>query len=118
MPILNLAIGNADAHGENVSFVLDARGSRLAPFYDLLATIDWPQMSPRLAMRVGRAGTVDELDGTAWARFAEDARITFPFLRRRGSAPARAIVSVCGAGHMLAKRTGLRAERIAQSVER
>ncbi len=116
--ILNLAIGNADAHGKNFSLLLDARGPRLAPLYDLLATIDWPQLSPRLAMRVGRAGTIDELDGAAWTRFAEDAGITIPFLRRRGSALARAIASVCGTGTTLAERTGLRAERIAQSLER
>ena len=121
--ILNLAVGNADAHGKNFSFLLDARGPRLAPLYDILATIDWPELSPRLAMRVGRAGTIDELDGAAWTRFAEDAGVTLPFLRRRGSTLARAIASASAsaggtADERIAERTVLRAGRIAQSLER
>ena len=59
--IFNLVIGNADAHGKNFSFVLDDRGPRLAPFYDLLSTIQWPALASRMAMRLGSAGTIDEV---------------------------------------------------------
>jgi serine/threonine-protein kinase HipA len=117
--LFNLAIGNADAHGKNFSFLLDARGPRLAPLYDLLATIDWPALSPRLAMRVGRAGTIDDLDAPAWARFADDAGITLPFLRRRGIGLMQTIGAACGAiagPPALAARTILRAQRITQSL--
>lgn len=93
--VFNLPIGNADAHGKNFSFFLDARGPRLAPLYDLLSTVAWPELSPRLAMRVGRAGTIDELDGEAWTRFAADAGITLPFLRRRGAVLTAAVERSC-----------------------
>lgn len=63
--ILNLVIGNADAHGKNFSFLLNGSGPRLAQLYDLLATTYWPRLSPRLAIRAGRAGTIDELDSAA-----------------------------------------------------
>ncbi|KQM70616.1 hypothetical protein ASE72_14570 [Sphingomonas sp. Leaf20] len=59
--IFNLVIGNADAHGKNFSFVLDDLGPRLAPFYDLLSTIHWPALASRMAMRLGSAGTIDEV---------------------------------------------------------
>lgn len=34
--ILQVLIGNTDAHGKNVSFFCDDRGLRLAPAYDLV----------------------------------------------------------------------------------
>lgn len=34
-------------------------------------------------MRIGHAGTIDELDSDASTRFADDAGITLRFLRRR-----------------------------------
>lgn len=117
--MFNLAIGNADAHGKNFSFLLDARGPRLAPLYDLLSTIAWPELNPRLAMRIGRAGTIDELDGEAWTRFAADAGITLPFLRRRGpillDGIERACTDVPGPDD-LRQRTTLRAASIRQSL--
>jgi serine/threonine-protein kinase HipA len=117
--IFNLAIGNADAHGKNFSFLLDARGPRLAPLYDLLSTIAWPELSPRSAMRVGRAGKIDELDGEAWTRFAADAGITLPFLRRRGAALIGAVERSSGdvsGPDDLRQRTALRASMIRQSL--
>ncbi len=51
--VLNFAIGDVDAHGKNLSHLLDARETRLAPLCDLLATIDSPQLTPQVATRVG-----------------------------------------------------------------
>lgn len=121
--IFNLIIGNADAHGKNFSFLLDGRGPRLAPLYDLLATIAWPGLSTRMAMRIGgRAGTIDELDREAWERFAADAGITFPFLRRSIRDVAQRVIMAIAreaalmAAADLAERTRLRASAVAQSV--
>lgn len=118
--VFNLAIGNADAHGKNFSFLLDERGPRLSPLYDLLSTAAWPELSARAAMRVGRAGTIDELDADAWARFAADAGITLPFLRRRGTVLTQRIESTCATDavqRMLAERTALRARAVRQTLE-
>jgi len=32
------------------------------PLYDLRSTLAWPDLSPRLAMRIGRAGTMAGYD--------------------------------------------------------
>jgi serine/threonine-protein kinase HipA len=46
-------IGNADAHGKNLSFIYDGPGVlRLAPLYDTVPTALWPQMPDRAAMSV------------------------------------------------------------------
>ena len=81
--IFNLLVGNADAHGKNFSILYDEGGPRLAPLYDLLATVAYPELSPRLAMRVGRRSTLGEMDVKAWAAFAAGATLGLPLVRRR-----------------------------------
>lgn len=56
--LFNFLIGNNDAHGKNFSFlyVMDDDCSfsmRLAPFYDLIATSYYPDLSPLMAMEIG-----------------------------------------------------------------
>jgi serine/threonine-protein kinase HipA len=61
MAVFNFLIGNADAHGKNVSFMHDGRGRvRLAPLYDLVSTAAWPDLDRDLAMAIG-----DEFDAAA-----------------------------------------------------
>jgi serine/threonine-protein kinase HipA len=42
--VFNLIAGNADAHGKNFSILYDERGPRLAPLYDLMATMAYPEL--------------------------------------------------------------------------
>jgi hypothetical protein len=121
--IFNLVIGNADAHGKNFSFVLDDRGPRLAPFYDLLSTIQWPALASCLAMRLGSAGTIDEVIKDTWRAFAERAGITYPLLRQRIARVATSIINAIdtmpsdtAVGEALAKMVMLRADRVRYSV--
>lgn len=52
--LFNYLIGNADAHGKNISFLYAAGRVRLAPFYDLISTAVYPrQVDNKFAMRVG-----------------------------------------------------------------
>ena len=81
--ILNLVIGNADAHGKNYALLYDAAGPRLAPLYDLLSTVAWPELSPRLAMRIGRRATLAEMNPRAWSAFAAGGGLGMPLVRRR-----------------------------------
>ncbi len=52
--VLNLLIGNADAHAKNLSLLYHSDGSiRLAPFYDLVSTISYENLSRYMAMETG-----------------------------------------------------------------
>ncbi|WP_029916980.1 type II toxin-antitoxin system HipA family toxin [Pelobacter seleniigenes] len=52
--LFNFLIGNADAHGKNISFLYADGVVRLAPFYDLLSTAVYePQVNNKFAMRMG-----------------------------------------------------------------
>jgi serine/threonine-protein kinase HipA len=67
--VFNMLVGNSDAHLKNISFLVDAAGLRLAPFYDLLAVgvygtqtfgkKEWPHMP--LAFPVEDAKTFHEV---------------------------------------------------------
>ena len=81
--IFNVIVGNADAHGKNFSILYDAGGPRLAPLYDLLATVAYPELSPKFSMKIGKRATLAELDEEAWRVFAADAGLGLPLTRRR-----------------------------------
>ena len=90
--IFNLIIGNADAHAKNYSLLRLENGEVvLAPLYDLVATHMWKELSPKLAMRFGRAATLEEFGGENVARFAEEAGLGAPFIRRRVADLAEAV---------------------------
>lgn len=51
--IFNYLIGNADAHGKNFSLLYKGYKPELAPAYDLLSTAVYPDLSEKLAMKIG-----------------------------------------------------------------
>lgn len=81
--IFNLVVGNADAHGKNFSILYDDQGPRIAPLYDLLSTIAYPDLSPKMAMRIGKRATLAEMDAVGWQTFAKEAGVGLPLVRRR-----------------------------------
>ena len=91
--IFNLIVGNADAHGKNSSIYYDDNGPRLAPLYDLLSTAAYPELSPKLAMKIGKCGTLEEMDRKAWSAFATEAGLRLPFIRRRVTEISDAVIA-------------------------
>lgn len=81
--IFNLIVGNADAHGKNFSILHAVSGPRLAPLYDLLTTVAYPELSPKLAMKIGKRATLEEINLRGWRAFAVETGIGLPLLRRR-----------------------------------
>jgi serine/threonine-protein kinase HipA len=81
--IFNVIAGNADAHGKNFSILYGGEGPRLAPLYDLMATVAYPALSPNFAMKIGKRATLAELDANGWTAFAADAGLGLPLIRRR-----------------------------------
>lgn len=72
--VFNVLIGNCDAHGKNWSLLYEGRAPSLAPLYDLVATAEYPGLSTRMAMRIGRASHLPDVDVAAWEECALDGR--------------------------------------------
>lgn len=99
--IFNVIIGNADAHAKNFSLLRQEGTGNLivlAPLYDLVATVMWAELAPRFAMTFGGAGTLEQLEAKHFDRFATDAGVAAPFVRRRASQLAEAIADAIGRG--------------------
>ena len=82
--IVQVLIGNADAHGKNYSILYDPpHAAALAPLYDLMCTVAYPHLAATLAMKIGRRGALEEFRPGTWDRFARDCGLSAPFVRRR-----------------------------------
>ncbi len=79
----NVLIGNCDAHGKNYSLLYDSPAPSLAPFYDLLSTAAYGELTTRLAMSVDGATHLNEVGGRAWKQLAKDVGFAPRFLTQR-----------------------------------
>ncbi|HYD93822.1 MAG TPA: HipA domain-containing protein [Noviherbaspirillum sp.] len=70
--ILQVLIGNTDAHAKNLSFFNDGDGIRLTPAYDLVSILAFAdeKIEGSFAMAIGDAFTEAELTPYEWAHFA------------------------------------------------
>lgn len=68
--IAQYLLGNADAHGKNVSFFSQPHGLSLAPFYDIVSTVQYPDLDHELAMAIGDEFALETIGPYAWADFA------------------------------------------------
>ena len=99
--ILNMLIGNADAHGKNYSMLYHGGERRLAPFYDLVATIFWPELSRTLAMSIGQGKMVNDLNPAHFQRMANDAALGWPMVRERLEILADKVISTLEEGSLV-----------------
>jgi len=81
--IFNCIIGNADAHGKNLSFIGTGGGSiRMAPFYDLISTRVYPELFPKTAMKIGTENRFDWIVERHWQRLADQLDLKFAYLKQ------------------------------------
>jgi len=73
--IFNYLIGNADAHAKNYSFLYQTRRPQLAPAYDLLSTAVYPQLSQKMAMKIGGKYRPEDVFLRHWNQLAPDTRL-------------------------------------------
>lgn len=75
--------GNADAHAKNFSF-LYANGQKLmAPLYDQVCTLAWPELSKTLSMKIGRASSLKEVSPEHFKQLSLEAGLSWPMVRNR-----------------------------------
>ncbi len=90
--IFNFMIGNHDAHGKNFS-LLYSRETRLAPLYDILSTAYYPELSKKMAMKIGGEYLSDKVLPKDLEQFAEEAGLAKPMVKRRVRELAESVLS-------------------------
>jgi serine/threonine-protein kinase HipA len=80
--LFNLIIGNNDAHGKNFSILYDQHNTRLAPFYDMISTVYYPELATKMAMKIGSKYNFDVLYPRHIMQMAEAARLSKALVRK------------------------------------
>ncbi len=70
--IFNYLIGNADAHGKNFSLLYKGNKPELAPAYDLFSTAVYPDLSAKMAMKIGGKYKPDDVFLRHWYKLIPD----------------------------------------------
>jgi serine/threonine-protein kinase HipA len=96
--IFNLLIGNHDAHGKNFSLLYGTQrtASQLAPFYDLVSTVYYPELSPRMAMKFGKEAESSRVTRRHLEKFAQEAELAVPMVRKRANDLTHRVLSQLG----------------------
>jgi serine/threonine-protein kinase HipA len=81
--IFAVMIGNADAHGKNHSFLYSGESRRMAPLYDQVCTMMWPELSSMLSMKVGTASRLEEVSPEHFKQLCDQAKLGWPMVRER-----------------------------------
>lgn len=90
--VFNYLIGNADAHGKNVSLLLGEQGPQLAPFYDLMCTAVYLELTDKLAMRIGGEERPAWVIDRRWKQFASEVGIGYKVVKNTLQAMSEKIV--------------------------
>lgn len=82
--IFNFIIGNHDAHAKNVSFLRRTDKTRsLAPLYDLVCTVFYPELTEKMAMKIGGEARSDRIFPYHFERVAKDTGLATLLVNRR-----------------------------------
>jgi serine/threonine-protein kinase HipA len=112
--IFNYLVGNNDAHGKNFSLLYPDKEIRMAPLYDVISTIFYPELAIEMAMQIGREYSSDRVTPKDFEQLAEDAGLAKPLVRRR--VPELATVAIEALEKM--KISGKVAEEVADRIRK
>lgn len=82
--IFNFLIGNCDAHGKNFSLLYDDE-TRLAPCYDLLCTLYYPEVSKNMAMKLGDHYNIEQVKRRNFEQLADETGMAKALVKKRVS---------------------------------
>ncbi len=82
--IFNFVLGNNDAHLKNFSLLYrnKARHIELAPCYDLLSTAIYSDLTPKMAMKLGKEYSYKRVRPSDWERFAQEIIVNHKYLSK------------------------------------
>lgn len=99
--IYNYLVGNNDAHGKNFSLLYQAGRTRLAPLYDIVSTICYPDLSRDMAMKIGKEYSSERVTPKDFAQLAEEAGLGKPLVRDRvGEVAGRVMAALSHMGRL------------------
>ena len=80
--VFNYLIGNADAHGKNISLLLTRQGPTLAPFYDLMSTVIYGNLTDKFAMKIGGEDRPKWIIADSWEKLGAETGVGFNLIKQ------------------------------------
>ena len=93
--LFNYLIGNADAHGKNISFLHQPQRV-VSPFYDLLSTTIYPDLTSRLSMKIGKENRPQWIMQRHWQRYCDEIQVPYSMLVRETNVLTRLLPEKSG----------------------
>ena len=78
-----MLVGNNDAHGKNFSLLYESGNIRLAPLYDVLCTAYYPELSAKMAMKLGGEYNAEALSLRHFETLASEAGLGKTLVKKR-----------------------------------
>jgi serine/threonine-protein kinase HipA len=99
--IYNYLVGNNDAHGKNFSLLYHGVGTanldiRLAPSYDIVSTIYYPELSRNMAMKIGGEYSSEKVLPKNFEQLAEEAGLGKALVKQRVPELADIVIAALG----------------------
>jgi serine/threonine-protein kinase HipA len=99
--IYDYLAGNNDAHGKNFSLLYHGAvtGSpeiRLAPLYDIVSTLHYPELGRDMAMKIGDEYSSEKVTARNIGQLAEEAGLGKPLVRARVPQVAERVIAALG----------------------
>jgi serine/threonine-protein kinase HipA len=107
---LNWIIGGTDGHAKNFSVLIGPTGVRLAPLYDVVSALPYPDLSPpriKLAMKIGGEYLLTKIGRRQWEKLAIELRVDGDRLVARVAWLAERIPAAVREVRRSAERAGL-----------
>lgn len=105
--IFNYLIGNADAHGKNFSLLYRNKMPELSPAYDLLSTAVYPDISKKMAMKIGGKYKPEEIFMRHWQRLVPDTVVAKKNLGKQIKTMAAGCLEKADALKMMLQKEGI-----------
>jgi serine/threonine-protein kinase HipA len=70
--LFNFLVGNRDGHAKNLSLMTAGKNTQLAPFYDMVCTAVYDNLSQKFAFKIGGENRPKWMMTRHWERFATD----------------------------------------------
>ena len=81
--IFNFLVGNNDAHGKNFSLLYQGKTTRLAPLYDVLCTAYYPEVTKKMAMKIGSEYESEKIYPHHFEKLAEESGLGKALVKNR-----------------------------------
>lgn len=98
--IYNWIVGNNDAHGKNFSLLYRGEGKdrrvELAPLYDVVCTVYYPELSVDMAMRIGSEYSSEKVTPGSFELLAQEAGLGKALARARVAQVATRVIGGLG----------------------